>query len=289
MWRLGGLSWKELVKRVYHEFWEDRVLGQAAQLSFYFLLALFPLLLFLTSLLGLVLQSDAALHDLLNNYFSTVLPGSVSSLVQGTLEEVTQSSNGGKLSFGLVFSLWAASTGVVAIIDALNIAYEVKEFRPWWKRRLVAVALTIGFVVLIISALALMIYGGRLIHWAMGESAVGPAVERAWRAGEWILLIGLVLMAFNILYVFGPNVKRGEWHWIMPGTVVGVVLWLAASFGFKMYLSFADRYSVTYGSIGTVIVLLLWLYLTGAALLLGGEVNSEIEAASETSSQAKTS
>lgn len=280
LWSLGGMTWKELAQRVWHEFWEDRVMGQAAQLSFYFLLSIFPLMLFLAALLGLLLKSDSALHDLISNYLGTVLPESASVLINQTLTEVNQGSNGGKLSFGLLFSVWAASNGVVAIITALNIAYDVQEARPWWKRRLLAVALTAAFAVLIVAALLLMIYGAQLISWAGGLVSLGPTAMGAWRAAEWVLLIAMVLLAFNVLYVYGPNVKRRQWHWLMPGTVVGVILWMLASFGFKVYLRFADQYSLTYGSIGAVIVLLLWLYLTGAAILLGGEVNSEIEAAS---------
>jgi membrane protein len=262
-------------------------MGQAAQLSFYFLLAMFPMMLFLTALLGLLLKSDAALRDLITNYLGAVLPSSASGLIQQTLEEVNQGSNGGKLSFGLIFSLWAASNGVVAIITSLNIAYDVKEARPWWKRRLVALALTAVFVALILGALLLMIYGGELITWAAGRLRVAPAAMQGWRVAEWGLLIFLVVLAFNVLYIYGPNVKRRQWHWLMPGTLVGVGLWLLASFGFKLYLRFSDQYSVTYGSIGAVIVLLLWLYLTGAAILLGGEVNSEIETASGSATQAE--
>jgi membrane protein len=286
LWELGGLSWQELGRRVWQQFWEDRIMGQAAQLSFYFLLSIFPLLLFLAALLGLLLNSDAALHDLLTQYLGAVLPKSASALIEETLQEVNEGSNAGKLSFGLLFSVWAASNGVVAIITALNIAYDVEEARPWWKRRLVALTLTAAFAVLVLGALLLMIYGGQLISWAGARLNLGAAALSAWHIAEWVLLLALVLLACNVLYVYGPNVRRRQWHWLMPGTVVALLLWLLASFGFKVYLRFADRYSLTYGSIGAVIVLLLWLYLSGAALLLGGEINSEIERASGSASQA---
>jgi len=280
MWKLGELTWRKLLRRTWCQFWEDRILDQSAKLSFYFLLSIFPLLLFLTALLGLLLQSGPVLQETLHKYLAAVVPESASGLIDTTLQEITRGSGGGKLSLALLFALWAASKGMVAIIEALNIAYEVEESRLWWKKHLVALGLTIVSVVLIASALLLMIYGGRLSEIMVRNFGFSRFIAGAWKVLQWPLLLSFVLMAFNTLYLYAPNVKHRRWHWLMPGTVVGVALWLMVSFGFKLYLSLFDRFTVTYGSIGAMIILLLWLYLSGTAILIGGEVNSEIEKAS---------
>jgi len=280
MWKLGGLTPRKLLKRIWCQFWEDRILDQSAKLSFYFLLSFFPLLLFLTALLGLLLQSGPVLQETLHKYLAAVAPESASGLIDTTLQEIIRGSGGGKLSLALLFALWAASRGMAAIIESLNIAYEVEESRPWWKKHLVALGLTIVSVVLIASALLLMIYGGRLSKIMVSNFGFSSFIAGVWKVLQWPLLLGFVLMAFNILYLYAPNVKHRRWHWLMPGTVVGVMLWLVVSFGFKLYLSLFGRFTVTYGSIGAVIILLLWLYPSGTAILIGGEVNSEIEKAS---------
>src|ERR671927_1382792 len=159
---LAGLSLTELAKRVYAEVMDDDVLGRSAQLSYYFLLALFPALLFLTSLLGYMAGEDSQLRQGLFTYLAAVLPGDASQLVAKTVTDVTQSSGGGKISFGILAALWAASNGMGAISESLNAAYHVEESRPWWKQRLTAVGLTIVLGILIISALVLVLYGGRI-------------------------------------------------------------------------------------------------------------------------------
>ena len=156
---LGGLSPKELAKRVYKEMTEDNILGYAAQLSYYFLLALFPLLLFLTSVIGLILGSGTGLRHSLFDYLSQVLPGDAFKLVDSTMYEVSAASGGGKVAFGILAALWAASSGITAISESLNAAYDLKETRPWWKVRLTAIGLTLALSLLIISALVLFLYG----------------------------------------------------------------------------------------------------------------------------------
>lgn len=280
MWNLGELSWRELFRRTWRQFWEDNILDQSAKLSFFFLLSLFPLLLALVALLGLVLQTGPALQETLHEYLAALAPKSASGLIDSTLQEITLGSSGGKFSLGLLFALWTSAQGMVAIINALNVAYEVQETRPLWKRYLLALGLMMVSLVQIALALVLMIYGGRLSDLLVGYLRVNPNAAAVWNILRWPLMLAFVLMAFNILYLYAPNVKHRRWHWLMPGTVVGVVLWLIVSFGFKIYLHLFDRFTVTYGSIGTVIILLWWFYLTGTAILIGGEVNSEIEKAS---------
>jgi membrane protein len=274
---LGGLSWKELAKRVYAETTDDDVLGRAAQLSYYFLLALFPALLFLTSLLGYFAGEDSQLRTSLFGYLSAVLPGEASKLVAETVNDVTNSSGGGKLSFGILATLWAASNGMGAISESLNAAYDLKETRPWWKVRLIAVGLTLALSFLIVSSLVLVLYGHDLADAIAGRFGLGEAFALAWKVIQWPIVLAFVLLAFALIYYFAPDARDQDWKWITPGAIVGVALWLLVSFAFKAYLSFFNSYSATYGSLGAVIILMLWFYFTGVAILVGGEMNSEIE------------
>src|SRR5919112_281520 len=162
LWKLGGLSWLNLAKRVWNEVQEDNVFGRAAELSYYFLLALIPFLIFLTSVIGLVLGSGTGTRHQLFNYLAQVMPPSAFQLINTTIQEVSTASSGGKLSFGLLAALWAASNGMGAITTSLNAAYDLKEGRPWWKQRLTAIALTMALSIFIISALVLVVAGGHI-------------------------------------------------------------------------------------------------------------------------------
>lgn len=282
MWGLGGLSGRELAKRIWAETDDDDIFGRAAQLSYYFLLALFPLLLFLTSLLGYFAQAGTQLRGELLGYLSTVAPAQASALINTTIDEVSKASGGGKVSFGLLAALWAASNGMGAICAALNVAYEVKETRSWWKVRLVAVVLTIALSVLIMSALVLVLFGGYIADLIAAQFMFGSVFKTTWKILQWPLVLAFVLGAFALIYYIAPDLKeRRKWAWITPGSVFAVILWLLVSFAFRLYLHFFDSYSATYGSLGAVIILMLWFYLTGAAVLIGGEVNSEITFAAE--------
>lgn len=277
LWKLGGLSWLQLGKRVWAEINEDDVWGRAAQLAYYFLLALFPLLIFLTATLGLMLGAGEGLRTSLFNYLSQVMPGSAFQLVDTTVNEITGASGAGKLSFGLLATLWAASNGMGAITQALNAAYDVKESRPWWKQRLVAIALTIALSILVITALLLVLWGGKVADALAAHYQLGGFFPIAWKTLQWPIAFGFMVSAFAAIYYFAPDLRDQKWTWLTPGSAIGVVLWLLVSFAFKLYLHFFDSYSTTYGSLGAVIVLMLWLYLTGVAILIGSEINSEIE------------
>ena len=277
MWGLGGLPWKELARRVWSEFNEDDVLGRAAQLSYYFLLALFPLLLFMTALLGLIAGEDSELRANLFKYLSTVLPQSAVDMVSTSVSEAVTQSGGGKLSFGILATLWAASNGMGAITESLNVAYDLKETRPWWKVRLRAILLTVGLAVLIMSALVLVLMGGDIAEWLAAHLGLGNVFEWGWKILQWPVILAFVLLAFALVYYFAPDLHDHDWVWVTPGSIIAVALWLLVSFGFKAYLSYFDSYSATYGSLGAVIILMLWFYFTGIAMLVGGEINSEIE------------
>ncbi len=275
-WRLNGLSAKELAGRVWREIQVDDVFGYSAQLSFYFLLALFPLLLLLTDLFGYFAQGPELRASLLD-YFHRVLPGSAFDLVVDTLNQITLGAGGGKLSIGILATLWAASNGMSAVCDGLNAAYEIKDGRPWWKVKLLAIGLTAAFAVFTVGALILVLLGDKIGAFLDSWSGYQHSFTVAWNLVRWPFAVFAVLFAINLLYRFAPDLKQWEWQWMTPGALIAVTLWILMSIGFQFYLRFFNTYNATYGSLGAVIILMLWFYITGAAILIGAEVNSEIE------------
>ncbi|HXA84984.1 MAG TPA: YihY/virulence factor BrkB family protein [Candidatus Dormibacteraeota bacterium] len=274
-WKLGGLTPLQLVKRVYHEINDDEVLTRSAALAYYFVSALFPMIFFLMAMLGLFAQS----HDLqssLLNYTAQFMPEDAYRLVQKTLQEIANSSTGLKLAFGLVLALWSGAGGVVSIIDALNRCYHVKDSRPFWKQRLIALGMTVAIAALTIVALTIVLYGGDIADFVGSHVGLSNVTVIAWHIVQWPIALFFVLLSFALLYFWGPDTRQ-QWQWITPGAVVGVLTWIGASMLFRVYLHFFNSYSKTYGSLGAVIVLLLWLYISGLAILVGGEINSEIE------------
>jgi membrane protein len=173
--------------------------------------------------------------------------------------------------------LWAASNGMGAISETLNAAYSVKETRPWWRVRLTSILLTVALSVLILLALTIVLYGGQIGERVSTHFGFGAAFIIAWKILQWPIALFFLLITFNLIYYFAPNVTPRERKFCSIGTVTAIVLWLLVSFGFRLYLHFFDSYSVTYGSLGALIVLMLWFYFTGLAILLGGEINSELD------------
>lgn len=281
MWKFGGLSPRQLFTRTWRHTLALGILDQSAKLSFYFLLALFPLLMVLLALLGLVLQSGPVLQDNLRMYLLALVPPSASGLIDHTLAEVAGPSGGVRISVALLFTWLPAARGMLAIMDGLNGAYGVGDRRPFLARWGVASLLTMAALLLTSTALALLIYGTRLTRTLAEHLGTSGAVAVTWQLLQWVILLAVVLLAFNIVYVYGPNVRHRRWHWLMPGTVVGVALWLAVSFGFKLYLAWFSHFSIMYGSLGAVVVLMLWLYLSGVAILVGAQVNAVIESVTE--------
>ena len=265
------------VKRVVRRINDDEVFGRAAQLSYYFLLALFPLLLVLINILGYVAQRGTEFRAKLISYLGAIMPRSAVTLVSGTLDEISAASGTGKLSIGLLAALWAASNGMGAISQTLNRAYNVRETRPWWAVRLVSVLLTIALAILIIAALAIVLYGGTIGSALGNRYGFNSVFTVIWNILQWPIALGFVLLTFNLIYNFAPDLNSHQRRWFSPGAFVGVALWLLISFGFRVYLRYFDSYSLTYGSLGAVIILMLWFYLTGVAILIGGEVNCEAD------------
>lgn len=256
------------------------MLDQSAMLSFYFFLSIFPALLLLMTLLGLLLQSGHAFQETLGHYLLGVVPSVAAKLIDTTLGEISRGSGALKLSTTLLFTWWSASRGMLAVVRGIHNAYETAESRPWWKAYLVASGLTLACLLLFACALLLLMYGGRLSGLVAQRWGGSGFVTPIWHVLAGLLVLGCVLAAFNLIYVWGPNVEHRRWHWLMPGTLVGATLWLLGSFGLKLYLSVFDTLTISYGSVGAVIVLLMWLYLSGIAVLVGAEVNSIIEHAS---------
>ena len=276
-WKFGGLSTTELGKRVWSEFNKDRILGHSAELAYYFMLALFPALLFLTALLGLLAGPGSEMRNSLMEYLSRALPSSAAGIVQQTLDQVSKAAGGGKLSLGILGAWWSAAAGIVALSTTLNDVYDVEETRPFWKIRGIALGLTVGLATLIVSALVLVLYGGKIAALFGRQFGLGSAFTTTWAVLQWPVVLGFLFVSFALMYYFAPDLKDQKWTWVTPGAVIGVVLWLVASLAFKLYLSYFNSYSATYGALGAVIILMLWLYVSGMAVLVGGEINSEIE------------
>jgi membrane protein len=274
-WKLGGLTPWQLLKRVYHEIDDDEVLTRAGALAYYFVFALFPMIFFLMAMLGFFARS----HDLqssLLNYTGRFMPAEAYSLVEKTLKEIANNSSGLKLALGLMLALWSGSGGVNSIMDALDRCYQVTESRPWWKRKLISLGLTVTIAGLTIAALVIVLYGGNIADFVGSHIGLSTIAVKTWHIAQWPIALCFVVLSFALLYYWGPDTDQ-QWQWITPGSLVGVLVWIGVSLLFRVYLHFFNSYSKTYGSLGAVIVLLLWLYISGLALLLGGEINSEIE------------
>ncbi len=284
-WKLGGLGWKDLGQRLWQDSQKNDILGRAAQLAFYFLLALFPALLFLTAVLGLF-PLERVMPELLA-YLRTVLPSDALSLLQRYLDNVVEGSGGDVLSLGLLGALWASSTGVTAIMETLNIVYGAEETRPYWKVRVIATLLTIGLALFIIVSMTLILYGARIGEWITSLVGLSWLFLITWNVLQWPVAVLLMLLALAIIYFVCPNIEH-DWRWVTPGSVFAVSLWVGVSLGFKVYVDHFGTYNAAYGSIAGVIVLMLWLYLTGVVILLGGEMNALIEHAASALRRART-
>jgi membrane protein len=278
LWTKAGLAWRDLVVRLFKQIYEDELLARCAELAYFFLFAIFPLLLFLTTLLGYVGAHSELRADLFRLLARFSPSKDVTTLLHGTLDEITRGRNGAKLSLSLAVALWVSSNGMLAVSRTLNHAYGLKETRKWWWRRIVALALTLAFSLLVIIALALIFSGGSVGEALASQVGLGIAFYVAWHVFvRWPLILLFLVISFEMVYNFAPNLgKKPNRHWVTPGGVAGVLLWLLACFGLRLYLAYFHSYTTTYGSLGAVILLLVWFYLTAFAILMGGEINSEI-------------
>jgi membrane protein len=254
---------------LYGKAFDDDMFSRAAQVAFYFSFAIFPLLLFLLTLFGIFLSSAEEFRLELFLYLRQIMPVSAFELVQSTIKEVMEQSSGGKLTIGLLIALWSASAGIDSLRIALNNVYNLKETRPWWKTKSLSLILTLVIGALISIAIGIIFYGSQIF------SSFLP-IESGFilKILNWITILIIMLLAFGILYSFSPNHKPFHWRWNSPGAIAGIILWLLLSFGFRTYLQYFDSYAKTYGSLGAMIILMLWLYLTALVILIGGAINA---------------
>ena len=277
IWRLGGLKWRVLALRVWDELAYGHILVHSAALAFYFLFALFPLLIFLVNLTGFFVGRGTEMRSSLLAYIRRLAPASAFTLIHDLIDEIATGAGGGKLLLGLLAALWFGSLGVAALSESLNAMYGVRESRSWWRVRAAAAGLTVVLMIVTFTALLLLVYGHEAGETLAGQLGLGGQFALLWAIVRVPLAVAFVLVAFAVVYYFTPDLKDQKWYWITPGSLVGVMLWLAASTILSTYLRYADTYSVTYGSLAGVMVMMLWFYVTGASILLGGKINSEIE------------
>jgi membrane protein len=271
-------TWPDLLRRTFNElFFRDNCLALSAQLAYYFFFALFPALL-----VAIAIASFFPLATLVDDTVALLgpfAPPEVLMIVTDQLRKLSNSDRGGLLTLGMVAAVWSSSAAMTAIIETLNVAYDVEEGRPWWKVRLLAIALTISVAFFILLATALVLAGPTVAEYLADWWYLGVAFEWTWKVLQWPLVFAMVAAAIASIYYFAPDVEQG-WTWLIPGAVVATTLWLLATLGFRYYVVNLSSYTETYGALGAVMVLLLWFYLSGFAILVGAELNAEIEHAS---------
>jgi membrane protein len=271
------IGWGELGKRTIKESVADDCLGLAAQLAYYLFLALFPAILFL-----LALGSFFPLRDLAGDITRLLQPIASRDIIQifeDQIRRISDSQDGGLLTFGVLAALWSSSAAMVSGVSALNAAYDVEEGRPWWKVRLIAMGLTLALAVFFLLSFTLVLAGPTIAEY-MGQTLhMGAVVEWTWKILQWPIAFAFVSLAIALVYYFAPDVEQ-DWSWITPGALLATLLWLVASLAFKIYVTNFSDYNATYGAIGGVMVLLLWFYVSSLAILIGAEMNAEIEHAS---------
>ena len=278
LWNLGALTFPQLTRNVFDEIVANHVFGQAAELAFYFLFALFPLLLIMLTLFGLVASDDVELQNRFLSYFSGALPPAAFHLLNKVAGELTEHASGGKLTFGVVSALWCVSSAISAMIFSVNVAHHVRETRSWLRVR----ATTLGLSLLISTLLFLSLLMGLSANHLVRSFGMGlglhPMADALYNGLRWLVAILFVTASCSLIYHCGPELKlQRRWQWITPGSTFGTLIWLVASVGFRFYLKFFNSYSASYGSLGAVMILLAWLYVTGLAYLVGVQINAEIE------------
>ena len=269
-----GVSWKNFLGDLYGEVKRDNIFNGAAALGFYLTLAIFPGMIFVMAVIPYlpIANVDQAIMDLLRQ----VLPGAAANAFTSVVDEVTNERRSGLLSLGLAAALWASSSGMYAIMQQMNIAFDVGEGRPFLKARATALALTLLFGVLVLGAFSLVVLGGIIQSWIGSRFGLSDALLMFFAGFRWVIIVLALLLAFALVYYLAPNVKR-PFVIITPGNLTATFLLIAASLGFRLYTSNFVDFGATYGSIGAVIVLMLWLYMAGFVILLGAEINVAVE------------
>jgi membrane protein len=268
------VSIKEFIRDLNRKISDDNVFTGAAALGFYLTLALFPALILMMTIIPYlpIERVDEAIMDLLGQ----ALPDEAHEVVAGVVQEVTEERRGGLLSFSLLGTLWAASTGMHAIMKQLNITYDVEEERSFIRARGTALVLSILFILLVIGAFSLIVLGGVLEAWLEGQFGFGGAILLFFSVLRWVIIVLALMLGFAMIYRYAPNVEQ-KFKFLSAGAIFGVLLLIAASLGFAVYVSNFGDYAATYGSIGAIIILMMWLYIAGLVILVGSEINVLIE------------
>jgi membrane protein len=268
-WNWGGLSSRELAIRSYRAIDQHDTLNQAAVVAFYAILSLVPLL---SLVLVFALGERTGVAEQVDSLCQRLMPNEAYHLVNDQLSKIQTSTPIGLLSLSIIILLWSASSLFVALMDTTNVAYGVRDERPWWKKRLMAIVLTLAEIVLFIGASLLIAFWPHVMSW-FGLSTLAMTLAAV---VQWFVVVVALLTAFALAYYFGPAVDQ-HWEWITPGSSLGVLALIVASLGFQFYLHFSNTYSETYGALAGVVLMMLWLYLAALALLVGAEVNCVIE------------
>ena len=280
LWQLGGLTLGQLGRALVDRIVANNVFGRAAELAFYFLFALFPLIFLMMTLFGLFAAHRVELQSDFLFYFADFLPPTAFQLVRRVTTEIVAHATHRKLIFGVVSALWCVSSVISSMISALNAAHHVRDGRSWFKVRTIAFGLSLLTSTLLLAALFMALVGNHFAGWLGAGLRLHPMVVLIWKALQWPAAIFFVTVSCSLIYHCGPDLKkRRRWRWFTPGAAVGVLVWIAAAQGFRMYVHFFNNYSFSYGSLGAVVILLVWLYVSGLACLIGAEINAGIECA----------
>jgi len=274
-------TWATL-KRTIGELRDDNLTDWAAALTYYSVLAIFPGLIVFVAIVGLVGQHPQTTNALLD-IVRDIGPASAVDTFRGPIESVVKSNSGAGalLGVGLLFAIWSASGYIGAFMRAMNVIYEVEEGRPFWKRRPLQIVITIAMVLLLALVAVSIVVTGPLAKAIGDEVGLGDTAVTIWNIAKWPVIVVVVMGMFTVLYYFAPNVRQPRLRWVTPGGVLAVVLWLLASAGFALYVANFGSYDKTYGSLGGVIVFLIWLWLSNLALLFGAEFDAELERSRE--------
>jgi membrane protein len=264
-----------LLKKIGHDILSDNVLGLAAQTAYYFFFSLFPLFLFLAPLLSVLSNRRQTFDWIMTQLAGAVAPDAL-AVVQGVVKDVVFSNNApGLISTGVALAAWAGSNVFNSLITALNAAYEVRETRPWWKTKLLALASVAATGLFMILASAIMLGGSRIADWLGRHTALGTTARITWLVLQYPVALALLVATLWSIYAFLPNLRQSRSQ-VLVGACTGALLWVLATLLFRAYVTHFGSYNKTYGTVGGVIVLLTWMYYTMVVILIGGELNSEL-------------
>ena len=271
------LSWPQLLRQTYREMMDDDALGLAAQLAYYFFLALFPAILCV-----IALASFLPLHNFTDEMMAVAgrfAPAEMLGVIREQMNRLANGNDGGVFTIGLLGALWSSSAAMVAMIGAMNRAYDIEEGRPWWKVRLTAIVLTVSLAVFIVLSFGLIVAGPQLADTLAARFGFGAMFTMTWKVLQWPIAFALITTGIALIYYYAPDADQ-DFVWITPGSLIAATLWVIGSLAFRYYVVTFGNYEATYGTVTGVMLLMLWFYLSGLVLIIGAEASAEIEHAS---------